>query len=463
MRHRFNNFLILLLGGTDFITMNLIVIVAMIFLRVPFAGEYQVGYLQYFALLNFIWFIVCAVGNVYSDKYIFSFESFARITMKALLFWIGLIVIVLFFTRQVILSRALIFVTLTSFGIMLLVNRFIYLIFYQYFRKKEYIIKKVLILGYNDVAKKLTSYLEDEGMNVEVVGYCEDSKVIHELTNYPIVGNIKDAMTASRDFSVNEIFSTISPEQEPFIYSLMQKADDACIRFKLIPDLSYFIKGNFHIGYLKDFPVLSLRTEPLDELSSRIKKRFIDIVVSLLVVIFILSWLIPLLAFIIKLESKGPVFFIQDRSGKDNKTFKCIKFRSMRTSKEANVKQATRNDSRLTNIGRILRKTNLDEFPQFINVLIGNMSLVGPRPHMLKHTNDYSKLIGKYMVRQFLKPGITGWAQVNGLRGETKTLFQMQQRVEHDIWYMENWSLWLDLKILFLTIYTTINGDDNAF
>jgi putative colanic acid biosysnthesis UDP-glucose lipid carrier transferase len=218
-----------------------------------------------------------------------------------------------------------------------------------------------------------------------------------------------------------------------------------------------------HINYLKDMPVLSARVEPLDDVSTRFRKRIFDIVVSSLVSIFILSWLIPLISIIIWLESKGPVFFLQDRTGKNNKSFRCIKFRSMKVNSEANSKQATRNDNRLTRIGKFMRRTNIDEFPQFINVFKGEMSVVGPRPHMVRHTEDYSKIIGQYMIRQFLKPGITGWAQVNGFRGEIKEKNQLRKRIEHDIWYLENWSFWLDVRIIFLTIYKTLRGDKNAF
>jgi putative colanic acid biosynthesis UDP-glucose lipid carrier transferase len=135
----------------------------------------------------------------------------------------------------------------------------------------------------------------------------------------------------------------------------------------------------------------------------------------------------------------------------------------MTMNDNANLVQATRGDARITKIGAFLRRSSLDEFPQFLNVLTGDMSIVGPRPHMLKHTADYSKIIDEYMIRQFLKPGITGWAQVNGFRGETKTLDQMKKRVEYDLWYMENWSMWLDMKIMFLTVFNTIKGEENAF
>ena len=240
-------------------------------------------------------------------------------------------------------------------------------------------------------------------------------------------------------------------------------ADQECIRFKIVPDIGFFVKRQVHIDYLKEMIVISMRNEPLEDLGNRIRKRLFDIFVSSMVTIFILSWLIPIISLLIRLESRGPIFFRQPRSGKENKSFQCLKFRSMRVNDKANEQQATKNDSRVTRIGKFLRRTSLDEFPQFLNVIKGDMSIVGPRPHMLKHTDDYSREIGQYMVRQFVKPGITGWAQIKGFRGETKNLEQMKQRVEHDLWYMENWSLMLDLKIIFITVLNTMKGEKNAF
>jgi putative colanic acid biosysnthesis UDP-glucose lipid carrier transferase len=201
----------------------------------------------------------------------------------------------------------------------------------------------------------------------------------------------------------------------------------------------------------------------LEDLGNRIKKRIFDLVIASFVLIFILSWMIPLISLLIKITSKGPIFFVQKRSGKNKLHFKCLKFRSMNVNSLAHLKQATKNDDRLTSVGRFLRSSSLDEFPQFLNVLRGHMSIVGPRPHMLKQTDEYSKVVNQYMVRHFLKPGITGWAQVNGYRGEVNSTEKLQGRVEHDVWYMENWSVWLDLKIIFLTAYNVIRGDKNAF
>ena len=166
---------------------------------------------------------------------------------------------------------------------------------------------------------------------------------------------------------------------------------------------------------------------------------------------------------LIKLNSRGPVFFVQERSGRDNKPFPCYKFRTMYVNDNAHTMQACKNDSRITKVGAFLRKTSLDEFPQFFNVLLGNMSVVGPRPHMLSHTEQYSELINNFLVRHYAKPGITGWAQVNGYRGETKELADMEGRVEHDIWYIENWSLLLDVKIVWKTFIQVFQGDENAF
>ena len=264
------------------------------------------------------------------------------------------------------------------------------------------------------------------------------------------MSNISETLEVAKELGAQEIFSTITPEQNKDIYSLMYQAEKECIRFKIVPNLSVFITREVHIDYFGDLPILSLRSEPLDDVGNRIKKRVLDIIISFFVIIFILSWLIPLLGLLIFLESRGPIFFKQLRTGKDKKPFYCIKFRSMKLNKDADEKQATQNDMRVTKIGRFIRKTSLDEVPQFLNVFIGEMSLIGPRPHMLKHTSDYSEVVDDYMVRQFIKPGITGWAQIHGYRGEITNAEQIQMRVNKDLWYLENWTLWLDIQILFL-------------
>ena len=383
--------------------------------------------------------------------------------MTAFLYLLALEMVYLFFNKDAQISRLFLISILSSFAISLLINRFLHLALQQFFQNKDHIVRKVMIIGYNERAKKLASYLEQEPIKTEIVGFCEEEENVNELSRYPIVGAIGDAIQASKEREVTEIFSTIAPEQLSGIYKLINEADQACIRFRIVPDFNHFIRKPVHLDYLKDIPVLSLRKEPLDDVGNRIKKRLYDLAISSLVTIFILSWLIPIVALLIWLDSRGPIFFIQQRSGKNGKTFNCIKFRSMKVNKESNEKQATKNDKRITLLGSFLRKSNLDEMPQFINVLMSDMSIVGPRPHMLKHTDDYSKLLNKYMVRHFLKPGITGWAQIHGYRGEIKHMQDINNRVEYDLWYLENWSVWLDTRIILMTAFNMAKGEKNAY
>ena len=235
------------------------------------------------------------------------------------------------------------------------------------------------------------------------------------------------------------------------------------MRFYYVPNLRNYMKRAMNLELLGNVPILYIREEPLRQVSNRFVKRAFDVAVSgaFLCTLFPVVYLFVALG--IKLTSKGPVFFIQERSGENGRTFGCIKFRSMRVNDEADRVQATKNDPRKTRFGSFLRKSSIDELPQFINVLKGDMAIVGPRPHMLQHTELYSKLVNKYMVRHLIKPGITGWAQVTGYRGETHELSQMEGRVRRDIWYLENWSLLLDIRIMLLTVWNALKRDENAY
>lgn len=420
-------------------------------------------YFQYTALSVSAWILFSFLLRIYTSNVVLQFESFTRKSSRVYLLWIVVLLLYLYFSRDIKISRLFIFLGIIGFGAGLLVNRFLYLGVRKYFKFNHHIIKKVIILGYNKTAKRLARYFEEDSINTELLGFIEDDTNVHELSHYPIMTDISKVLQVAKEHGVDEIYSTITPEQNPSIYDLMYEAEHQCIRFKIVPNLSVFIKKQVHIEYFGDLPILSLRTEPLDDVGNRVKKRFLDIIVSFFVIVCILSWLIPLMGLLIKLESRGPVFFIQKRTGKNRKSFRCLKFRSMKVNKDSDLKQATQNDTRVTAIGRFIRKTSLDEFPQFLNVFKGEMSLVGPRPHMIKHTTDYSKVVDDYMVRQFIKPGITGWAQINGYRGEITNEDQIKLRVNKDLWYLENWSLWLDVQILFLTIYHVIKENKNTF
>ena len=450
-------------AGLDLLVLNLIYFVlGWYILKAPISvieGEY----LNFAMFLNGGWILCCSFYNFYNSRFVKQFESFILRTLHTYFLFLVITLVYLYFSRQLEISRIFASAVLIYFSLSLLVNRLLYLLIWRHLRKKKYLIKRVMIIGYNDIGKNLATYFERSNTQMQLIGFCEELNCVHELSHYPILNTPGNAITASRELKITEIYSTILPEQDKRIYDLMHMADQACIRFKLVPDFSLFVNRPMHLKYLSGMPVLSSRTEPLEDLTNRIKKRLLDILFSAFVIIFILSWLIPLIALAIWLDSRGPIFFIQKRSGINNNTFNCIKFRSMKVNADAHRLQAKRNDERFTCVGKFLRKTNLDEFPQFFNVFKGEMSIVGPRPHMLKHTEQYSAIINKYMVRQFVKPGITGWAQVNGYRGEIVVPEDMQVRVDHDVWYMENWFFFLDIKIICLTANSILKHDKNAF
>jgi len=463
MNRQFERYLLLTFVALDLFVITIVCFFAKVFFAKGIPAEYWSIYFQYWTICIAAWLSLSFFLRTYTPKTILNFELFTRKTIQVYLAWVIVILFYLFFSREFRISRKFIIASMMGIGLGLMINRFLYLGIKKYFKNSSYLIKKVIILGYNDTAKKLAKYFEEDGLNTQLLGFIEDDKNVHELSHYPIITDISNALQVAKEFDVAEIFSTITPEQNTDIYDLMYQSEKECIRFKIVPNLSVFITRDVHIEYFGELPILSLRSEPLDDVGNRIKKRVLDIVVSTFVIIFILSWLVPILGLLILLESKGPVFFSQLRTGKNKKPFYCYKFRSMRKNKDADLKQATANDGRITKIGKFIRRTSLDEFPQFVNVFLGNMSLVGPRPHMLKHTNDYSKIVNEYMVRQFLKPGITGWAQVNGYRGEITNPEQIQMRVNKDLWYLENWNLWLDIQILFLTVYQILKGEKNVY
>jgi exopolysaccharide biosynthesis polyprenyl glycosylphosphotransferase len=262
---------------------------------------------------------------------------------------------------------------------------------------------------------------------------------------------------------MHEIFCCAPNVDQNQLQQLVNFGLDSLIKVKLILSSRAQKDQAIQLEQYDKLPGVNMATLALDESRNQIIKRIFDLVASVLFGILFLSWLIPLIGLLIKLDSKGPVFFVQQRHGKDNKLFGCFKFRTMIINKEADSKQASRNDPRITRIGKFLRKSSLDEVPQFINVIIGNMSLIGPRPHPVKLNEEFSSKITNIMSRHYVKPGITGLAQCMGYRGETQELMDMENRIRMDRYYIENWSFWLDIKIIFLTVVSILRGSEKAF
>ncbi|MGS4345862.1 exopolysaccharide biosynthesis polyprenyl glycosylphosphotransferase [Myroides odoratus] len=262
---------------------------------------------------------------------------------------------------------------------------------------------------------------------------------------------------------VDELFMQFSLTKDKNFLDILEFADNSMITVRYVPTQKDILNNNLTIEYYDLIPVVPRRVIPLDKPYNKLLKRLFDLVFSFLVMVFILSWLIPLIAILIKRESKGPVFFKQKRTGLNDEEFWCYKFRSMRMNDDCDIQQATRNDQRITKIGAFLRKSSLDEFPQFINVFLGDMSIVGPRPHMVVHTKMYSKRVSRFMLRHLVKPGITGMAQTHGYRGEIENDRDIINRFKYDLFYLENWSILLDLKIIYLTVYNVYKGEEKAY
>lgn len=330
----------------------------------------------------------------------------------------------------------------------------------HYFNKIDNIIhlrKRVSILGDGEIYPKLFEYLKSEDSGYKLI------PILPKITNNNVSFEIfKEAISTAKKNNISEIFSIVMPLDDDMHLKIVNMAEKEFIRFKFTSEFDMVLTNQFKIRVKSETLVVDYTKEPLEELDNRIRKRLFDIIISSLVIIFILSWLYPILAVLIKLDSKGSILFKQLRSGRKNVPFTCLKFRTMIPNENQHTKQAEKNDYRFTRIGKFLRKTNLDELPQFFNVFIGQMSVIGPRPHMLNHTKQYADIVEFYMQRHFIKPGISGWAQINGLRGNLDHKM-MEIRVKYDLHYIKNWSVWHDIDIMFKTFMLTLIGDDNAY
>jgi putative colanic acid biosynthesis UDP-glucose lipid carrier transferase len=317
-------------------------------------------------------------------------------------------------------------------------------------------LRKVVIVGLNKKTDQLRKYFNDNP------DYGYQLIKTFDLSKKDKIG-INDVISFISENEIDEIYSSVAEMNNKELLSLIDYADNNLKILKFLPDNKEIYSKKLDFTYYGYLPILSLRSIPIDEPINLFIKRSFDIFFSLLVIIGILSWLTPLIGFLIKLESKGPVFFKQKRNGLDYKEFYCYKFRSMKPNPEAHLHQIRKGDPRVTRIGKFIRKTSIDELPQFINVLKGDMSVVGPRPHMVSHTHMYAEKIDKFMVRHFIKPGITGLAQVSGFRGEVEDDDFIKNRVKYDIYYLENWSIIMDIRIVIKTVFDALRGDDKAY
>jgi putative colanic acid biosynthesis UDP-glucose lipid carrier transferase len=351
------------------------------------------------------------------------------------------------------------------FLILLTAYRLLFRYFIKKYRRMGGNSRTALLIGSAENMQEIYhAMINDPTSGFRVMGYFAEtiSSQFPEKNFY--LGTPDQALNYLHTHQVDHVYCGLSSTQSQLILPIINYCENHLIRFYSVPNVRNYLKRRMYfVQFGSNVPVLAIRREPLGKLSNRFVKRIFDIVFSGI----FLCTLFPIISIIvglaIKLTSPGPIFFRQKRSGQDGREFMCYKFRSMRINKDSDSVQATKDDPRKTRLGNFLRKTNIDELPQFINVFLGDMSVVGPRPHMLKHTQEYSQLIDKFMVRHLVRPGITGWAQVTGYRGETNELWKMEGRVERDIWYLEHWSFLLDLYIIFRTLKNAVQGEKKAY
>ena len=342
-----------------------------------------------------------------------------------------------------------------SFGLIFLIKVSLYYLLKKYRKEVGGNFRITVIIGKTKRSQQLNAFFNDNPSYgykcLKLFDVNDDNFDLEQVYEF-ILSN-----------EVDEVYCSLAEVPNKKLNAIINFADNNLKVLKFLPDNKDVYSRKMNYEYYGFLPILSLRKIPLDDDLNKFLKRSFDIFVSLFVICFILSWLTPLIALLIKLESKGAVFFKQKRNGLDYKEFYCYKFRSMKPNPEADLHQANKNDKRITKIGKFMRKTSIDELPQFYNVLLGDMSVAGPRPHMVSHTHMFAQNIDKFMVRHFVKPGITGLAQVSGYRGEVETDQDIINRVKYDIFYLENWSLLMDIKIVFLTIKNAIKGEKKAY
>jgi len=393
------------------------------------------------------------------------FSSIKLILNAWLITWMVLIVIAFLYKDTHNFSRFAVSIWALLTPLILIFYRLVIRVMLARYRQYTGNARNIAIVGAGKVGQHIASFIQkNPWLGYNLVAYFDDNPSLlnSKINNTPIIGDLNYITEAAHQHLFEEIYICLPLRAELKIKELLNQLTDTTIIVKYIPDFFTFDLMHAKWSELNGVPIISVFDTPLSGRGAQLVKRMEDVVFSTLIMILI-SPVLLVVAVGVKLSSHGPVLFKQKRYGMSGKEINIYKFRSMTTHDNGNkIRQATKGDVRITPFGAFIRKTSLDELPQFFNVLQGKMSVVGPRPHAVSHNEEYRKLIPKYMQRHLVKPGITGWAQINGWRGETNTLDKMEKRIDFDLHYVNNWSLWLDVKIISIT---TVKGfiNKNAY
>lgn len=463
MKHRFSRYLRFFIFLGDILVLN------GLFITLYFTGHFVIetfateggdrSWFYFLLILNISWLVIIFYTNPYKISRVFNFVKI-----------IGEIIYTVFqhflvtCTAIYLLDFELVHkwgppLVYCAFLFFVLLWRIMFFYFLQIYRARGYNFRSVIVIGYGAVSKQMEYFFQMHPEHgYRLVGFFDD---FHKHPK--ILGKVNEIDSFLQTQKIDEIYCCLPYIKYGAIKKIIDLGEERFVKVKLIADYRAFSFKGLELERYDHIPVLNVTSMPLDDRRNQVVKRAFDMIFSTVISITIFSWLFPVIAMAIKVDSKGPVFFRQRRTGQNNNEFWCLKFRTMQVNDESDHRQASLNDTRITALGTFLRKTSLDELPQFLNVLNGEMSVVGPRPHMLKHTEEYSKVIGKFMARHFVKPGVTGLAQSKGYRGETKNITDMKNRVKLDRFYIENWSFLLDIKIIILTIYELLRGSEKAY
>lgn len=437
---------------SDIFFLNLAILLSFFYTEGDFRISDNINGLYLILFSNIGWFFLVLVSNPYSLNKGWSLSKIVK-SQFAFIFIHLLIILslVIFFGKSYSLVQILMiyFIFIPFF--------FVWKVLIVFLRKlmvRNIPFINYILIGRNNLSKEIRKhYLINYQEGYRFKGY------FNPESNENLLNSLKAFCSRNE---IHEIYYCVENVSSGQLQELVGFGLDSLIKVKLITDTVNH-NQSIQLDKFEQIPGLDLAALPLDELRNQIIKRVFDVIFSGVFLLIVFSWLYPIISIFIKIDSRGPVFFVQMRNGLKNRPFGCFKFRTMGFEKNVEFTQATKNDSRITRIGKFLRKSSIDELPQFINVFLGDMSLIGSRPHPIQLNEKFAPLIASLMSRHYVKPGITGLAQCMGYRGETQTLTDMENRVRLDRYYIENWTFWLDIKIIFLTVVSLIRGSDKAF
>lgn len=427
-------------------------------------------YYMFFLLiaLNFLWIISNLASSFYDDFYSRNISVQIINIVRSAFIQIVATIIFIFLAKEDLFTRNFIVFYLAGLIFLVFVRVVLFRKILKALRQKGKNIRNLAIIGSGEVAQKFSDMVKSNpDFGYHLVGMLSEN--MNKPNDQDVIGSLNEFENLIQIKNIEEVVIAVDAASAGFLNSVLKTCNRNAVKTHIIPDYLNYLSSRLQVSTFGEFPIITIRREPLEEIQWRILKRSFDVLFSLCITIFVLSWIVPIIILLTKITSPGPVFYTHQRFGVKNQKFTCYKFRTMHikdSSNDAKFNPVVEDDKRVTKLGRFLRRTNLDELPQFFNVLLGDMSVVGPRPQPILYYAQYEEIVEEIKLRHTVKPGLTGWAQIHGLRGDPvdEDAFKVstRKRIEYDLWYIENWTFALDLQIIFTTIWQMLKGKTNA-